>query len=61
MEVAVGGLEDLGDRLERDEFDLVAVGRALITNPNWANTFERAVLINCGRSPARRSKPSSSL
>ncbi len=30
-EVAVGGLEDLEERLERDEFDLVAVGRALIT------------------------------
>jgi 2,4-dienoyl-CoA reductase-like NADH-dependent reductase (Old Yellow Enzyme family) len=28
---------DLEDRLEHDEFDLVAVGRALISNPNWAN------------------------
>ncbi|MBS1989977.1 MAG: NADH:flavin oxidoreductase [Cyanobacteria bacterium SZAS LIN-3] len=28
---------DLEERLERNEFDLVAVGRALITNPNWAN------------------------
>jgi 2,4-dienoyl-CoA reductase-like NADH-dependent reductase (Old Yellow Enzyme family) len=36
-EVAVGGLEDLEERLERDEFDLVAVGRALITNPDWSH------------------------
>jgi len=30
-------LEKLTDRLEKDEFDLVAVGRALIANPEWAN------------------------
>ena len=30
------GLDDLLDRLARDEFDLVAVGRALIANPSWA-------------------------
>jgi len=28
---------DLEDRLEHNEFDLVAVGRALISNPTWAN------------------------
>jgi 2,4-dienoyl-CoA reductase-like NADH-dependent reductase (Old Yellow Enzyme family) len=33
---AVTGLDDLLDRLERGEFNLVAVGRALITNPAWA-------------------------
>jgi len=33
-------LEKLIDRLEKDEFDLVAVGRALIANPNWANTIQ---------------------
>lgn len=27
---------DLEERLSRHEFDLVAVGRALISNPNWA-------------------------
>lgn len=31
------GLENLVERMERDEFDLVAVGRALITDPNWVN------------------------
>ncbi|WP_231873326.1 MULTISPECIES: NADH:flavin oxidoreductase [Kitasatospora] len=30
------GLDDLLDRLERDEFDLVAVGRALLQDPQWA-------------------------
>ena len=32
---AVTGIDDLIDRLERAEFDLVAVGRALIANPDW--------------------------
>ncbi|MBT0667826.1 NADH:flavin oxidoreductase [Novosphingobium profundi] len=30
------GLEQLVARMERDEFDLIAVGRALISNPDWA-------------------------
>ncbi|MFJ3221541.1 NADH:flavin oxidoreductase [Kitasatospora sp. NPDC086801] len=29
-------LDNLLDRLERDEFDLVAVGRALLQDPQWA-------------------------
>lgn len=32
----VKGLDDLLDRLEREEFDLVAVGRALLQDPEWA-------------------------
>ncbi|HWF11793.1 MAG TPA: hypothetical protein VG297_25170, partial [Bryobacteraceae bacterium] len=32
---AVAGLEDLLARLERAEFDLVAIGRSLIANPSW--------------------------
>ncbi|MFF3347328.1 NADH:flavin oxidoreductase [Streptomyces sp. NPDC002779] len=31
-----GSLDNLLDRLERDEFDLVAVGRALLQDPHWA-------------------------
>lgn len=31
------GLEKLVTRMERDEFDLIAVGRALIADPNWTN------------------------
>ncbi|MFD8222388.1 NADH:flavin oxidoreductase [Streptomyces sp. NPDC059697] len=30
------GLDPLVERLERDEFDLVAVGRALLADPEWA-------------------------
>ncbi|MFC9224182.1 NADH:flavin oxidoreductase [Streptomyces hygroscopicus] len=33
---AVDSIERLLDRLERDEFDLVAVGRALLADPQWA-------------------------
>lgn len=32
---AVTGIEDLEKRLDRGEFDLVAIGRALIANPSW--------------------------
>ncbi|MEV5725408.1 NADH:flavin oxidoreductase [Streptomyces pharetrae] len=32
----LGSLDNLLDRLERDEFDLVAVGRALLQDPLWA-------------------------
>ena len=38
------GLEQLIDRMERDEFDLIAVGRALLSDPNW-------VLKTQGRDP----------
>lgn len=30
------GIDDLLDRLEREEYDLVAVGRALLQDPEWA-------------------------
>ncbi|MFC9729757.1 NADH:flavin oxidoreductase [Streptomyces roseolus] len=33
----VQGIDDLLDRLERDEFDMVAVGRALLQDPEWAS------------------------
>jgi 2,4-dienoyl-CoA reductase-like NADH-dependent reductase (Old Yellow Enzyme family) len=32
---AIGALDDLARRMERDEFDLIAVGRALIADPDW--------------------------
>lgn len=28
------------ERMERDEFDMIAVGRALLANPDWARTVE---------------------
>ncbi|MGW4125007.1 NADH:flavin oxidoreductase [Nocardia sp. NPDC004711] len=33
----LGSLDNLLDRVERDEFDLVAVGRALLQDPEWAS------------------------
>jgi 2,4-dienoyl-CoA reductase-like NADH-dependent reductase (Old Yellow Enzyme family) len=33
---SAAGLDDLVERLARDEFDLVAVGRALLVDPSWA-------------------------
>ncbi|WP_433665848.1 NADH:flavin oxidoreductase [Nocardia sp. CA-136227] len=33
----LGSLDNLIDRLEREEFDLVAVGRALLQDPEWAS------------------------
>lgn len=30
------GIDDLLDRLESDEFDMVAIGRALLQDPEWA-------------------------
>jgi 2,4-dienoyl-CoA reductase-like NADH-dependent reductase (Old Yellow Enzyme family) len=30
------GLDRLVARMERDEFDLIAVGRALLSDPQWA-------------------------
>lgn len=36
-QTTVAGIENLLDRLERDEFDLIAIGRALIANPEWVN------------------------
>ncbi|MGY6020511.1 NADH:flavin oxidoreductase [Streptomyces spinosirectus] len=33
---ATRGIDDLLDRLEREEYDLVAVGRALLQDPEWA-------------------------
>ncbi|MBC2776634.1 NADH:flavin oxidoreductase [Parasphingopyxis marina] len=35
-EIATAPLDDLLARLEREEFDLVAIGRALISDPQWA-------------------------
>ena len=40
----VSGIDNLLDRMERDEFDLVAVGRSLIANPDWAEIVRRGDL-----------------
>jgi 2,4-dienoyl-CoA reductase-like NADH-dependent reductase (Old Yellow Enzyme family) len=41
---AVAGIDNLLDRLARGEFDLVAVGRALIANPDWATKVKAGAL-----------------
>ncbi len=41
---AVTGIDELLDRLERDEFDLVAIGRSLIVNPAWPAQVQRGAL-----------------
>ncbi|MDX1489899.1 MAG: NADH:flavin oxidoreductase [Pseudohongiellaceae bacterium] len=33
----VANIDNLIERMENDEFDLIAIGRALLTNPDWAN------------------------
>jgi 2,4-dienoyl-CoA reductase-like NADH-dependent reductase (Old Yellow Enzyme family) len=42
--VSVTGLDQLLERLERGEFDLVAIGRALIANPQWAQKVKAGAL-----------------
>ena len=34
-------IDDLVERLDRGEFDLVAVGRALLQDPNWTNKIRQ--------------------
>jgi len=40
----VTGIDNLLERLDRDEFDLVAIGRALIVNPTWPGVVRRGAL-----------------
>ena len=40
----VTGIDNLLERLERDEFDLVAIGRSLIVNPAWPGIMRRGAL-----------------
>jgi len=41
---SVTGIDDLLDRIERNEFDLVAIGRSLIVNPDWPRIVQRGAL-----------------
>jgi 2,4-dienoyl-CoA reductase-like NADH-dependent reductase (Old Yellow Enzyme family) len=41
---AATGIDELVERMERDEFDLVAVGRSLIVNPMWPAIVRRGAL-----------------
>jgi len=41
---AATGIDELLERLEREEFDLVAIGRSLIVNPAWPQIIQRGAL-----------------
>ncbi len=36
-EAKPASIDNLLDRMDKDEFDMVAIGRALIANPDWSN------------------------
>ena len=40
----VTGIDELLERLEREEFDLVAIGRSLIVNPSWGRIVQRGAI-----------------
>ncbi|MDQ0323166.1 2,4-dienoyl-CoA reductase-like NADH-dependent reductase (Old Yellow Enzyme family) [Pararhizobium capsulatum DSM 1112] len=40
------GIDTLLTRMERNEFDLIAVGRALISNPDWTNKIHQGDTAN---------------
>jgi 2,4-dienoyl-CoA reductase-like NADH-dependent reductase (Old Yellow Enzyme family) len=40
----VTGIDELLERLEREEFDLVAIGRSLIVNPAWPSMVQRGAV-----------------
>jgi 2,4-dienoyl-CoA reductase-like NADH-dependent reductase (Old Yellow Enzyme family) len=42
----IASLDNLVQRLNADEFDLVAVGRALIANPDWSNQVKAEQMSN---------------
>jgi 2,4-dienoyl-CoA reductase-like NADH-dependent reductase (Old Yellow Enzyme family) len=41
---SVTGINNLLERLDREEFDLVAIGRSLIVNPTWPEIVRRGAL-----------------
>ena len=41
---AATGIDELLERLEREEFDLVAIGRSLIVNPTWPQIIQRGAI-----------------
>ena len=36
----VANIDNLIERMSNDEFDLIAVGRALLANPDWGNKIK---------------------
>ena len=44
---SVTAIDELLERLERDEFDLVVIGRSLIVNPSWPAMFSARQFMIC--------------
>jgi len=44
---AATGIDELLERMEREEFDLVAIGRSLIVNPPGRKSFDAERSTNC--------------
>lgn len=40
----VTGIDELLERMQREEFDLVAIGRSLIVNPSWPAVVQRGAI-----------------
>jgi 2,4-dienoyl-CoA reductase-like NADH-dependent reductase (Old Yellow Enzyme family) len=51
---AAGKLDEAIERLDRGEFDLVAVGRAILQDPEWATKGEARALLRTARLRRRR-------
>jgi len=47
-------LDELTRRMEREEFDLIAVGRALLADPHWASKVVGGASVTCAASPRPR-------
>jgi len=43
-QAAVTGIDELLERMQRDEFDLIAIGRSLIVNPDWPRIVRRGLI-----------------
>jgi 2,4-dienoyl-CoA reductase-like NADH-dependent reductase (Old Yellow Enzyme family) len=41
---AITGIDELLERLDLEEFDLVAIGRSLIVNPTWPEVVQRGAI-----------------
>ena len=44
QDAGVANFDDLIERMEQDQFDLIAIGRALLSNPDWVNKVKQGQL-----------------
>jgi 2,4-dienoyl-CoA reductase-like NADH-dependent reductase (Old Yellow Enzyme family) len=43
-QAAVTNIDELLERMQRGEFDLIAIGRSLIVNPAWPSIVRRGAI-----------------